>query len=71
MTCLVVKGDHMTSILSCIAAFNDYVHLTGCTRNKRPVTISDDTAILHLFSYTMDGEQGNDLLYCVITDVVR
>lgn len=32
--------------------------------------MGDDTAILHLLSYTVDGEEENDLLYCVITDVV-
>lgn len=53
-----------------LAAFNDYVHLTGCTRSKRPATIGDDTPLLHLLSYFVDGEQGNDLLYCVIADVV-
>ena len=52
------------------AVFNDYAHLTGCTRNKHPVTICDDTPILHLLSYSVGGEQGNDLLYCVIADVV-
>ena len=32
--------------------------------------IADDTPLLYLLSYSMDGEQGNDLLYCVIMDVV-
>lgn len=53
-----------------LAAFNDYVHLTGCTRSKRPLTVGDDTPLIHLLSHSVDGEQGNDLLYTVIVDIV-
>ena len=44
--------------------------LTGCTRYKRPSTVSDETPLLHLLSYSVDGEQGSDLLYTVIVDIV-
>lgn len=50
--------------------FNRYVHLTGCTKHKRPTSLSDDTPVLHLLSYSVDGKQGSDLLYCVIDDIV-
>lgn len=53
-----------------LAAFNDYVRLTGCTRSKRPLTVGDDTPLIHLLSHSVDGEQGNDLLYTVIVDIV-
>lgn len=53
-----------------IDAFNDYVSLTG-VRNNRLVAIGDDTPLLHLLSYSDDKEQGNDLLYRIIVDVVR
>lgn len=53
------------------AAFNDYIQLTGCTTLKRPCSLSDDTPLLHLLSYSTEIESGNDLLYAVITDVVR
>ena len=51
-------------------SFNKYVQLTGCTKYKRPATVSDDTPLLHLLSYSVDGEQGSDLLYTVILDIV-
>ena len=51
-------------------AFNAYVQLTGCTNLKRPCTLSDDTPIVHLLSYSTESESGNDLLYSVICDVV-
>ena len=51
-------------------AFNDYVRLTGCTRSKRPLTVGDDTPLIHLLSHSVDGEQGSDLLYTVIVDIV-
>ena len=51
-------------------AFNDYVRLTGCTRSKRPLTVGDDTPLIHLLSHSVDGEQGNDLLYTVIVDII-
>ena len=51
--------------------FNHYVHLTGCTKHKRPMSLSDDTPVLHLLSHSVDGKQGSDLLYCVIADIVR
>ena len=54
-----------------VVAFNEYVHLTGCTSNKHPRVIRDDMPVLHLLSYSMDGEHGNDLLYTVISDMVR
>jgi len=52
------------------AVFNDYVRLTGCTHNKRPLTVGDDTPLIHLLSHSVDGEQGSDLLYTVIVDIV-
>lgn len=54
----------------CADSFNEYVQLTGCTKYKRPVTVSDDTPLLRLLSYSVDGEQGSDLLYAVIVDIV-
>lgn len=51
-------------------AFNKYVQLTGCTKDKRPMIVGDDTPLIHLLSYSVDGEQGSDLLYTVITDIV-
>ena len=52
------------------AKFNEYAYLTGCTQGKRPAVITDSTPLLHLLSYSMGGEQGNDLLYSTITDIV-
>ena len=57
--------------LSWLGSFNKYVQLTGCTKYKRPATVGDDTPLLHLLSYSVDGEQGSDLLYTVIMDIVR
>ena len=37
---------------------------------KRPCSLSDDTPLLHLLSYSTENESGNDLLYVVISDVV-
>ena len=50
--------------------FNSYVELTGCTTLKRPCSLSDDTPLLHLLSYSTENESGNDLLFAVISDVV-
>ena len=47
-----------------------FQQLTGCTKYKRPVTVGDDTPLVHLLSYSVDGEQGSDLLYAVISDIV-
>ena len=57
--------------ISTSAVFNDYVHLTGCMHNKRPLIMGDDTPLIHLLSHSVDGEQGPDLLYTVIVDIVR
>ena len=52
------------------ALCNSYIELTGCTTMKRPCSLSDDTPLLHLLSYSTENESGNDLLYVVISDVV-
>ena len=54
-----------------VGAFNAYVELTGCTNTKHPSSLSDDTPLLHLLSYSTENESSNDLLYAVICDVVR
>jgi len=51
--------------------FNDYVRWAGCTHNKRPLTVGDDTPLIHLLSHSVDGEQGSNHLYTVIVDIVR
>ena len=54
-----------------VGAFNAYVELTGCTSAKHPSSLSDDTPLVHLLSYSTEDESSNDLLYTVICDVVR
>ena len=54
-----------------IGTFNAYVELTGCTNTRHPSSLSDDTPLLHLLSYSTENESSNDLLYAVICDVVR
>ena len=63
-------GSHDSVSCFIAAVFNDYVRLTGCTHNKRPLTVGDDTPLIHLLSHSVDGEQGSDLLYTVIVDIV-
>ena len=52
------------------AKFNKYTYLTGCSKGKRPSVIADSTPLLHLLSFSMGGEQGRDLLFCALTDIV-
>lgn len=68
--CFVLRICFFTVVLVFVVAFNSYVQLTGCTSSKRPCSLSDDTPLLHLLSYSTDNESGNDLLHCAILDVV-
>ncbi len=63
-----------TSSLSCLSLpqselFNRYVQLTGCTGHLGPVTLGENTPLLHLLS--CPSEHNTDLLFTVIKDVVR
>ena len=68
---LYVNVQFTASMYIFVGTFNTYVELTGCTSTRHPSSLSDDTPLLHLLSYSTENESSNDLLYAVICDVVR
>jgi len=51
-----------------VEMFNHYVQMTGCTGHLGPVTLGEDTPLLHLLSFP--SEQSTDLVFTVIKDLV-
>ena len=50
--------------------FNEYTSLSGHHEGKRHAMLSDETPLLHMLSYKVNGEQGSDVLCCTIMDIV-
>ena len=71
--CLYIKllwHQNDFNIFLTTAKFNKYVYLTGCSKGKQPSVITDSTPLLHLLSFSMGGEEGRDLLFCALADIV-
>ena len=57
-------------VLSLLDMFNEYTSLSGRHEEKRHAMLSDETPLLHMLSYKVNGEQGSDVLCCTIMDIV-
>lgn len=71
----------MFSPTFCVDGFNSYLIAVGqsigsggCSQTKRDgklEPITDETKILYFLSDKEDPEEGNDILYLAISDIVR